>query len=260
MCIRDRDRSLPNDNGIIVITEVQVTRLSLAQRSTAKGKPAVLVMDRESGTPVEGAKAELFSQFYQNGGLRDISIGSAITGAEGMAEVAAPNDRPGQQRWVVTLGKDRLATPGSYYYRYYDRGNVRDTLRTFLFTDRAIYRPGQPVMFKGIVSVKRGKTTVVKPGYRTTVRFFDVNGQLIDSAAVTTDAFGSFHGKFTAPQGTLTGSMRLQEEFGSRYIQVEEYKRPMFEVLFPKSDTAKAVNVAKLNGTATVHGLSLIHI
>jgi len=58
------DRSLPNNNGIIVITEVQVTRLSLAQRSTAKGKPAVLVMDRESGTPVEGAKAELFSQFY----------------------------------------------------------------------------------------------------------------------------------------------------------------------------------------------------
>ncbi|HQV38476.1 MAG TPA: alpha-2-macroglobulin family protein [Flavobacteriales bacterium] len=250
------DRSLPNDNGIIVITEVQVTRLSLAQRSTAKGKPAVLVMDRESGTPVEGAKAELFSQFYQNGGLRDISIGSAITGAEGMAEVAAPNDRPGQQRWVVTLGKDRLATPGSYYYRYYDRGNVRDTLRTFLFTDRAIYRPGQPVMFKGIVSVKRGKTTVVKPGYRTTVRFFDVNGQLIDSAAVTTDAFGACHGRFTAPQGTLTGSMRIQEEFGSRYIQVEEYKRPMFEVLFPKSDTAKAVNVAKLNGTATVHGLA----
>ncbi len=250
------DTPLPNESGLIVITEVQVTRLSMAQRSTAKGKPAVLVMDRESGTPVEGAKAELFSQFYQNGGLRDISIGSAITGAEGMAEVVAPNDRPGQQRWVITLGKDRLATPGSYYYRYYDRGNVRDTLRTFLFTDRAIYRPGQPVMFKGIVSMKRGKTTVVKTGYKTTVRFFDVNGQLVDSTAVTTDAFGSFHGRFTAPQGTLTGSMRLEEEFGSRYIQVEEYKRPTFEVLFPKNDTANAASTAKLNGTATVHGLA----
>ncbi len=250
------DRSLADGTGLMVITPMQVTRLSMAERTNAKGRPGVLVMDRETGTPLVGAKAELFQELYKNGGLQDLTLGSAITDAYGMAEVVAPLDRPGQQHWVITYGKERLATPGNYYYRNYDEEVDRDTIRTFLFTDRAIYRPGQTVMFKGIVSVKRGKTTVVKAGYKSVVEFFDVNDQLVDSAAVTTDAFGSFHGQFTAPQGTLTGSMRLEEEYGSRSIQVEEYKRPTFEVLFPKSDTANAASTAKLNGMATVHGLA----
>ena len=139
------DRSLADGTGLIVITPVQATRLSMAERTSAKGRPGVLVMDRETGTPLVGAKAELFQELYKNGGLQDVTLGTAITDAYGMAEVVAPLDRPGQQHWVITYGKERLATPGNYYYRNYDEGVDRDTIRTFLFTDRAIYRPGQPV-------------------------------------------------------------------------------------------------------------------
>ncbi|MGV9011141.1 MAG: alpha-2-macroglobulin family protein [Flavobacteriales bacterium] len=247
---------IPGDSGLTVITAVHVSRLAMAQRNGAKGMAGALVLDRESGMPIPSAKAELFVRRYENNGVRDISLGSAVTNADGMAEVAAPKDQRGQQFWEITYGKDRLVTDGNYYYRDYDDDVDRDSLRTFLFTDRAIYRPGQPVLFKGIVTVKRGKTTVVKPGYKSTVEFFDVNDQVVDSVNVITDVFGSFHGEFKAPQGTLTGSMRLQEEFGSRSIEVEEYKRPTFEVLFPKNDTASAGSTAKLNTMATVRGVS----
>ncbi|MFZ1665884.1 MAG: alpha-2-macroglobulin family protein [Flavobacteriales bacterium] len=250
------DGTLPNNDGNVTTTAVQVTRLAMAQRTGAKGNPGALVLDRENGMPVQSAKAELFVRRYENSGVREISIGSAVTDADGMAEVAAPKGQRGQQYWEITYGKDRLVTNGNYYYRDYHQDEDRDTLRTFLFTDRAIYRPGQPVFFKGIVSVKRGKNTVVKPGYKSVVRFFDVNGVVVDSANVTTDAFGSFHGEFKAPEGTLTGSMRIEEKFGSQYVQVEEYKRPTFEVLFPKNDTAAATSAAKLNALATVHGVA----
>lgn len=249
------DQVEPVPTSLITIVPVQATRLAMAERRSPGKGSAVLVMDRESGVPVQGATAALSQQQYQAGGWQDRSMGSATTDADGMAEVTIAKGSQGRYRWTISLGKDRLVSSGGYYWNGAD-ANGTDSMRTFLFTDRAIYRPGQPVLFKGIVSVKRGKTTVVRPGYTTGVKFFDVNGSLVDSVRVTTDAFGAFHGRFTAPSGTLTGSMRLVEAHGGRDIQVEEYKRPTFEVRFPTSDTASAAAAPKLNAIATVHGLA----
>lgn len=243
------------DSALVVIASVQATRLAAAQRQGPDGRPGLLVMDRLSGAPIAGAKAELFAQVYQQRDWREQLLGTATTDADGMAEVPVGTDARGQQRWAISHGKDRLSAPGSYYWhRGEDDG--ADSLRTFLFTDRAIYRPGQPVLFKGIVTVKRGAGSAVKAGHATTVHFLDVNRQPIDSLAVTTDAFGAFRGEFKAPEGRLTGGMMLEEEHGSRSIRVEEYKRPTFEVLFPERDTATARSAAKLNGMATVQGLA----
>ncbi|MBK6777067.1 MAG: hypothetical protein IPG74_14945 [Flavobacteriales bacterium] len=129
-------------------------------------------------------------------------------------------------------------------------GVLGPQLRTFLFTDRAIYRPGQPIEFKGVATVKNGKTTEVRASIKTQVRLFDANGELVDSLNVTTDSYGSFKGKFTVPGG-LTGSMRLEEANGSQHFQVEEYKRPTFEVVFdPVTATPKLEQEAEVTGMA----------
>lgn len=248
------DKPIALDAPTVVVTSVQVTQLAIAQRQLPDHMAAVVVMDRASGLPITDAKAQYFVQEYQRNGWQDRLVGSASTDANGIAQVTVPDRSRGQQRWVITHGKDKLEASGNYYYWRDESAAKADSMRTFLFTDRAIYRPGQPILFKGIVSVKRAGSTVVKTGYKTTVRFFDVNHQLVDSVQVTTDAFGSFHGQFNAPVGTLTGSMRLEEVFGSRGVQVEEYKRPTFEVLFPTSDTATASAAPVLNAMATVHG------
>jgi 5-hydroxyisourate hydrolase-like protein (transthyretin family) len=242
--------------GPTAMTALQVTQLAVAQRTDGQGRPTILVMDRQSGAPVQGAKAQLFFTSWQRDGQRSDLVGTALTDADGMAQLAAPKQDNDQQHWVVTNGADRLETQEQYYYSRNGNAGQEDTLRTFLFTDRAIYRPGQPVLFKGIVTVKRGGTTLVKSRYATTVKFLDVNRQPIDSLRVTTDDFGAFHGQFTAPSGTLTGGMVLEEAYGSRGIQVEEYKRPAFEVLFPPNDTATAAAAPKLDAMATVHGLA----
>ncbi len=245
----------PADTALASVAAVQATRLAVAEQHLPANGTGILVTDRGTGEPLKGATAELALQQYQGGGWRYKTVAATTTDGDGMAQATLPAKAQGQYRWAITLGKDRV-TAGEGYRWDLGNGDRPDSLRTFLFTDRAIYRPGQPVLFRGIVTARRGGTTVVKAGHSTVVKLLDTNRQPVDSLRVKTDAYGSFHGQFTAPQGTLTGSMALEEANGSRSIQVEEYKRPTFEVLFPETDGATAAAAPKLNTTATVHGLA----
>ncbi len=232
---------------VLTYSSLRSTGLAALERSS-NDPLELLVLDRNSGTPIDGAKAELFQQEVGSGERRFVKIGETNSDAEGRASLATPSKR-GSLRWRITQGADVYLTGDRWHYPRQD--NYReDSLRTFLFTDRAIYRPGQELHFKGIVTVKRGGTTVVKSGYRTAVRIYDANGQQVDSITVTTDAFGAFHGTCKAPAG-LTGQMRLEEANGSRWFRVEEYKRPRFEVVMdPVRDTPKLGEEATVSGVA----------
>ncbi|MDX9749736.1 MAG: alpha-2-macroglobulin family protein [Flavobacteriales bacterium] len=244
--------SFPPGQANVQFTPFTVTRLALATRQPPDDQAAVLVTDRTTGAPVRDAKAELSTQRWQNGEYRDLLIGTTTTDADGMATIKLDESVRGQYRWTITHGGEKQQAQG--YGRYHDHGPDADTVRTFLFTDRAIYRPGQEVHYKGIVSVKRGGTTVVKAGHRTTVRFTDANGEEIARQEAVTDDHGAFHGTFTAPQGVLTGAMAISDPHGSRHIRVEEYKRPTFEVVFdPVATAPKLGEQATVSGTAKSH-------
>jgi uncharacterized protein YfaS (alpha-2-macroglobulin family) len=233
----------------IVRTPLAITRLAIAMRQLPENRIGVLVTDRHTGAPIKGAKAELFIQRWENRQYRDVLVGTATTDADGMADQPLKADHYGQYQWKVTHGGEGRS---AHAFGWYDRQQpVKEELRTFLFTDRAIYRPGQDIHFKGIVTVRKDKSNEVKAHYRTTVRFTDMNGEEIAKQEVTTDAYGSFHGTFTAPQGVLTGAMEISEPHGARSIRVEEYKRPTFEVVFdPVTDAPK------LGGQTTVSGVA----
>jgi hypothetical protein len=230
---------------VLTYSSFRSTDLAVLERSS-NDPLELLILDRNSGTPIDGANAELFQ--LGSGERRFVKVGETNSDAEGRASLATPSKR-GSLRWRITQGADVYLTGDRWHYPRQD--NYReDSLRTFLFTDRAIYRPGQELHFKGIVTVKRGGATVVKSGYRTAVRIYDANGQQVDSITVTSDAFGAFHGTSKAPAG-LTGQMRLEEANGSRWFQVEEYKRPRFEVVMdPVRDTPKLGEEATVSGVA----------
>jgi hypothetical protein len=102
--------------------------------------------------------------------------------------------------------------------------------RTFLFTDRAIYRPGQTVYFKGILTEGNNGTARILPKQPIVVGLMDVNGQPVQTLPFTTSEFGSFHGSVVLPTGLLNGQMMLQTDHGSISFAVEDYKRPTFLV------------------------------
>ncbi|MGV3636231.1 MAG: alpha-2-macroglobulin family protein [Flavobacteriales bacterium] len=244
-----RDAAFKPVQGSLAYAFFTVTDLSVTQR-TVDERTELVVLDRWMGTPRSAVKVVRWT-FPQRWPTPDAPVrdGEASTDADGRVTFATKGEQL-QTYYTLEHGADRFRTSANWAYGA-ERSEPVEEIRTFLFTDRAIYRPGQELYFKGIVVGQQQKAAAVKANHRTEVRFYDVNGQLIDSAQVTTDAFGAFQGKFTTPTGTLTGGMRLEEAHGSAYVQVEEYKRPTFELVFdPLAGAPKLGDAVTLTGTA----------
>ena len=110
-----------------------------------------------------------------------------------------------------------------------------------MFTDRAVYRPGQTIQFKGIVT----ETHEEKPSYATVagakvaVSLVGPNSKECGKLEFTTNGFGSFSGSFPAPEKGMLGnySLRIGERDEQR-VRVEEYKRQKFTVELNQPDQA----------------------
>ena len=135
-------------------------------------------------------------------------------------------------------------------YNYHE--GTRTSRERVLYTDRAIYRPGQTVHASALVyDVVNGfeHQTVANTMERLVLR--DANYKVIQEQEVTTDRYGVCAADFTLPSAGLTGSFCLQMGNSRHYFRVEEYKRPTFEVTFPdyKEDYA-AGDTVTLQATA----------
>ncbi|WP_241485990.1 alpha-2-macroglobulin family protein [Chryseobacterium angstadtii] len=144
---------------------------------------------------------------------------------------------------------------------YGNNGNVEDynpnkqtRTKAQIFTDRAIYRPGQVVYFKVINTKIDKEIESVTSGVKQKITLQDANGQEVTSQNFTTNDFGSYHGSFILPKGQLNGVFYLRTDDvsqGYKDIRVEEYKRPKFEVTFDSvKDEYKYGQVIELKGKA----------
>ena len=201
------------------------------RRQRATGAPQLLVMQRRTGQPLAGILARTS---YSKGPLPTTAV---RTDASGIATLPLlPEPKRGQERQQLqsvhfSQGTDTLLVQGE---EYYGSGNQDDQdkpeTRTFLFTDRAIYRPGQTLYFKGIVLTRTGAATRLLTGQAQTVRLLDPNGQTVQTLPFTTSDFGSFNGSVVLPAGLLNGEFQLETDHGSLSVSVEDYKRPTFLV------------------------------
>ncbi len=196
------------------------------------GSYDIYVMNRSTGEPMQDVQATLyFSQYDYKSRKYELKKGKTFTtNSDGYINVTGEENQRNFDLEMVK-GNDRLFLKDNFYLYRSDVQKHSSTV-THFFTDRAIYRPGQTIYFKGIVLETDGENSHIKAGIETRVALYDANSQKISEDVFTTNEYGTFNGTFTAPQGVLTGMMRIQNENGSRYFSVEEYKRPMFEVTF----------------------------
>lgn len=198
------------------------------------------VVNAANGTPLKSAKiqeAKYSSTF-------DADFKKTLTDHNGFAITNRHDDA---NYALITYQKDSLLVNINNYYRHGDK----DDKKAILFTDRPIYRPGQTVYYKGILlGIKKDKNEIL-PNQKIYVGFEDTNRKEFASQDVSTNEFGSFQGSFVIPNGKLNGSMRIETAHGRVTVQVEEYKRPTFEVVFDKSDQKYKLNDSvKVNGKA----------
>lgn len=229
----------------------QVSNLSYQSSKDEKGNTRFVVLHRETGAPMGGVTAEFYLDKY-NPLKRERELKkneTSKTDKDGFVTSSIEKEQSFQVKFIN--GSDELFLP-DYFSDYFYQHSNRQVL-THFFLDRAIYRPGQTIFFKGIVigyDDKRMPTIHTKE--KVTVTFYNANNQKVSSLDLVTNEYGSVSGTFIAPETGLLGGMRLQSSIGSQssvYFQVEEYKRPKFEVTFQPVEGS-----FKLNEKVTVKG------
>lgn len=239
------------ENNVSAHAVFQVSDLSVVNNSS---NGTGYVLHRKSGKPLGNVQMDFYKQQYNNSKreYEQVKKSSTKSNTDGSFSL---KDRNEVSFVKMSNGSDEVFINGNYYGYNYETEDKK-TQQTFFFTDRSIYRPGQTIYFKGILFEKsdKGRKNEVIANRKTTVTFYDVNSSKIESKDFTTNEFGSFTGSFTAPDGLLTGNMRIQNENGSVYFSVEEYKRPKFYVEFDtvKKDFALNDDV-KISGKALAY-------
>ncbi len=243
------------DKDYIVYQSFWISNISYISQDSRKGDSRFYTLDRESGAVLKNVKAQLF---YRNYDYRSRSYdyqagGSYVSDASGYFEIPALESGSKSNSYSITftMDGDTLVTNDQYYHSSYTPIEERTETKTSFFTDRAIYRPGQTIYFKGIILEKTGNEFKIKPNHKSSIEFFDANYQKVSELQLVSNEYGTINGSFTAPQGGLNGRMTIKSKTGSVSIQVEEYKRPKFEVVFnPVEGSYKLNEVVNVKGIA----------
>ncbi len=228
ICVSDKSKG-----GIDNYLSFTVTNLSYVNVQKSE-TVRILVANRNSGEAIKGANVIFYNQEYDYNSRKQIlrRFGNGTTDSKGL--VAQPNsDR--SLKILIEKGEDYFMPQLQIYSRRAYANKGRKSIE--IFTDRAIYRPGQTILFKGLVleyDSENIPSIIVNEATEVTLR--NANYQEVAKSKYATNNFGSIDGSFTIPLGALTGTYSLQTKYGARNIKVEEYKRPTFEVKF---DTLK---------------------
>lgn len=239
--------------NIVSFTSVWVTDMTVVQRNQnnsihVQGQ----LLNALSGLPID--KATIKGWSYDNRKNKYVEVGSTTSDSNGLFSIKGRNQS--YSIYLVKHGDQQLGVTDQIY-RYSNNNRERETRSTVFFTDRAIYRPGQTVQFKGIALRSHRGTNDYKilPNEKVVVGFYDNNGQEVEQREFASNQYGSFSGSFTAPRGNLTGLMSLRVikgPGGSASFRVEEYKRPKFYVELESPKEAARLNTdVEVGGKAT---------
>lgn len=212
-----------------------VSNLAVMIQQLPDDKHRYVVVNATDGQPIAGAKIELYDQWYGFNMKKDKRTVHARLTTDENGEAYFKNV---DGNILISTSNDKF-TPAKGIYlsrdRYYERKD--DKIEHQLFTDRSIYRPGQTVHASAIsYIVKKGLDASV-PGKSMELNFIlrDPNWKQVAEQKATTDEYGTASVDFELPKEGQTGLYSISVNgTASEYFRVEEYKRPTFEITFPR--------------------------
>ena len=212
-----------------------VSNLAVMIQQLPDDRHRYVVVNATDGQPIAGAKIELYDQWYGFNMKKDKRTVHARLTTDENGEAYFKNV---DGNVLISTNNDKF-TPAKGIYlsrdRYYERKD--DKIEHQLFTDRSIYRPGQTVHASAIsYIVKKGLDASV-PGKSMELNFIlrDPNWKQVAEQKATTDEYGTASVDFELPKEGQTGLYSISVNgTETKYVRVEEYKRPTFEITFPK--------------------------
>ena len=238
---------------------VHATSLQLIYRALPGDRQELVVLDSRSGHPVPHAQVGVFEEQGEGYVQKDLHT------ADGLGVVTLSGQTGRRGHYQARTEADKAMPIRSIRF-----GNARYELphraaeHVRMFTDRALYRPGQDVCFGGVAYVQTGDSIRADALAPYTVCLLDADGQKVAEQELTTDGMGAFDGKFSIPSVGKSGVYALQTGRGSVTFRVEEYKRPTFGVtldsvaaVYRPGDTVRVSGTARTFAGAPVQGATV---
>ena len=212
-----------------------VSNLAVMIQQLPDDRHRYVVVNATDGQPVAGAKIVLYDWDYEVKTGKNKRLVHARLTTDGNGEAYFKNV---DGEVLISTSADQYAPAKGIYLsrnRYYEAKN--DETKYQLFTDRAIYRPGQKVHATAVsYIVKKGLDASV-PGKSLELKFIlrDANWKQVAEQKATTDEYGTASVDFELPKEGQTGQYNISvNDRATEHVRVEEYKRPTFEITFPK--------------------------
>ncbi|MFZ5881232.1 MAG: Ig-like domain-containing protein [Chloroflexota bacterium] len=199
------------------------------------------LVDLETGKPVRGVPVTAYNRSMtklktvttDKDGLAyfDDVIEPAFLRAEGSGRVAFA-----ARSWGSGMSFGEFGVWTQYY------GDVSGPF-AYVYTDRPLYRPGQEVMFKGIVREQDDLHYSLPPAQEIFVTILNSEGEEVYKEALPISEMGSFNAQFEIAADAMLGTYDLyagysyDDAFAAVSFRVAEYRKPEFEVTVSAQET-----------------------
>ena len=226
-------------NCMTSISSIAIVKNSLTNKSH------YYIADSETGAPMADTEVKFFG-YYQKYLGRDGKKNkyeiqyrefTKKTNAQGQVYLSNAEVRDGNNyfRWMITVDKNdqfshwgfvNIYANGGGYQKIHDQG-----FRSYIVTDRPVYKPGQKVEFKAWTanSSYDSRKHQSLQGNQL-VRIFDPKGKEILKTTLECDEWGGISGNFNLQANATLGNYSINTNHGSFSFRVEEYKKPEFSV------------------------------
>ena len=180
----------------------------------------VYAVDAFTGKPVEGAT------LYRD----KVRVGTSD--ANGMVKLL--NYHSAYENYQFRKGNDIYSPQFSHRFSIAPSG--RESIE--IFTDLAIYRPGETVNFALLYTATDQSGSKPLAGKKIDVRITDPNHKEVTALnGLVTDADGRLNGSFVIPTDRMNGRFLIKAVSENNYnnyhsFEVSEYKAPTFEITF----------------------------
>ena len=244
-----------------------VSNLAVMIQQLPDDRHRYVVVNATDGQPIAGAKIELYEKDYDvKTGKRKRLVHARLTTDENGEAYFKNVDG----KVLISTNNDKFTPARDIYLsrtRYYEKKDNETKYQ--VYTDRALYRPGQKVHVTAIDFVNMKGIDAKVPVGRDELdfRLCNASWKEVEMKKAKVDEYGTASVDFELPKEGQTGMYHVSvNDQVNRFFRVEEYKRPTFEITFPKvnekynwGDTVVVKATAKTYAGVPVQGAKVAY-
>ncbi|MCJ7549484.1 MAG: Ig-like domain-containing protein, partial [Anaerolineae bacterium] len=220
----DRDSWRRIQRHILVVSTLNLTL------KTGPEETLVWAVDLATGNPVPDLKL-MVTEIYEG------RQGSITTDSEGIARLELPHDYHN----LMVLSETPFAAVASDWGRGISPwdfgvggGLSSEDYQAYIYTDRAIYRPGQTMAFKGVIRAEDDAQYSLPGVSSVTIEIRSVTGEVLYNKSLPVSDIGTFNGSLdlgaNASLGEYVISATFADHYNQTYFTVAAYRAPEFEI------------------------------